>query len=1371
MSELRYREGSRKGVGGRPSNQSKEKQEERDKKQANALSGWLTGGAAAAPPAPAQPAAAAAGLAAQPAAEVAAAAACSPAAAESPRATPSPSGAAADGAAAHAAAAVSSSEDDEPLSKRFASGGGLPAAVRPLVLTASWAKLKEFRQLLDFLTRRHFVIGKQAGLAQHLGVTSNWMSEFKTGRGSMGLDLSVQELLSRRRNLLGRLQLHGLPTALPPADQPLEGASGSPSTRCAAPAPVTTHAAGRSSLAGRPRLPAARPVLAVDLAEAPGSQGGMCYIMAIGTPPPAEDPRWRMTCPARGMYSEAGETAVLELRRGLRGRRTLGTSSVAGGRTFEWHLEVIDDPAEISCHGGPLFVAVELTSATHALSEQMPTTRIIGRRVSTGGGHTGPSSPELMWAAIGDYCGVGVRFSGIRQCGFIHRGVQALLGAAAAPPSHAALPYGSRKGLENLNPTGSWLREFGAIVGDQFMSTMDELSPGKPEFAFKQLLACESWRKRFLPADMQAQLDGRAVRKAVLDTPFVQTFVHVYHTLSGFKAKRQHLSMFAPHFPWKVTQETFGVSEHLVYRARLHAAGWGAGRPVPQRIVSFRITPEQGDELLRFANNADNVQILASSKNKSSLMSVGLKQRRERLWRKYYETTAPLLRVGRSRFLAFFSTPRVFHTLRATSCLCGPCLEHGIQAFKELADTITDLGAFIGSAVCKTFLGRAEHLRDYFGHEYMQQCQVFSPVATQCITLGLCGTGKWFSPCTHGGHEMNVPKENELWYLIEDLRAAVHVLQTGPRPPSLTEVDWTTRLLIIQENLETFEYHVHWYMAHLLRKALSGKIATTLLERLRKESTAMHLTVDHKQKLLVKKHHEAQSEGFGKRGLSIFGAMAMRWDEKSQSFLVLHVRVACDDANQDWYQTAGGTRASLDQVVASWPDITSMTLQSDGASNLSCTAFCCVLPRLCKAGGVRLDQHAVTEVGGGKTKEDTDFVSVRTHIKNSNPPTIRRLNTGLTTTQHAQVSRDCNLAVDGGLDVTNATEIVTALELHPTKGSINVAMSLDRLQQPTGKAVKPFKGIGDYYHREFEWEGDTCVAVLFRKFFQLGEGLRAPMPVLRALWRSEEELDAAADGPVALLRTAGSTRKAVPKLAESEQAAALTKKKKQAKKNAKLQREFVKAAEEGEKEQQRLEEAKSFRCRFHALGCRHDVLSAQGAKKHADLHCPFRPDAPHPPTQPRVRLWVSSGRAGRKSCRLSLSTAPDGNGGFSVRAKLVGTSASTGRGVLTHMRVERALVPARAYGLHALLQRDRRAHFGKKPASPNTGVVRLIWTKSNGQERERPLLASATFLHMSPAWGGQWFSWTRVSASRAACSSLRLGTYPSCAPPPWSRNT
>ena len=56
--------------------------------------------------------------------------------------------------------------------------------------------------------------------------------------------------------------------------------------------------------------------------------------------------------------------------------------------------------------------------------------------------------------------------------------------------------------------------------------------------------------------------------------------------------------------------------------------------------------------------------------------------------------------------------------------------------------------------------------------------------------------------------------------------------------------------------------------------------------------------IDHKQKWLPKEHEETQQEGFGKRGIPIFGGAATRWT--GSEYEVLNIRVALDDSAQNW---------------------------------------------------------------------------------------------------------------------------------------------------------------------------------------------------------------------------------------------------------------------------------------------------------------------------------------------------------------------------------------------------------------------------------------------------------------------------------------
>ena len=156
----------------------------------------------------------------------------------------------------------------------------------------------------------------------------------------------------------------------------------------------------------------------------------------------------------------------------------------------------------------------------------------------------------------------------------------------------------------------------------------------------------------------------------MLETPLVKGLVDIYHKLQGFKLKRQHLSLVAPHLPYDIVRQLFGVSRcarrHIlrtctdcpadswptcptvtdrpcvslaagkVYAARLHAAGVGSDRPVPTRVISYRIKPEHAAQLTAFTARPEITQTLASSGSKKGA-TTELRLKPEVLFRKYQE--------------------------------------------------------------------------------------------------------------------------------------------------------------------------------------------------------------------------------------------------------------------------------------------------------------------------------------------------------------------------------------------------------------------------------------------------------------------------------------------------------------------------------------------------------------------------------------------------------------------------------------------------------------------------------------------------------------------------------------------------------------
>ena len=432
----------------------------------------------------------------------------------------------------------------------------------------------QMRELIRWLVANHHPPGRvgksQAALARWLGLEPMRLSEYMSGKGKNGV-LSSSDLKSRHFEAHRALERGLAPLDIPPGGAP--GASGS--ATCDVTHDATSDAASSSTAAASTRAasssaasssaapikppppppPPKAPVLIVHLGEVDNAkEGGYVYVTALGIAV-GEDPRWQMERPGGGL--------PLRLRNGLRGRRTLtarGNSAMAG-RSFEWWLEVIDARHDAAHHGGPLWVARELGR----LSELGK--RIVGRWQGGDGQHVGPSSPGLLTKAVAAHCGADERLMSLPFTGLIHPAMHELLDVAedaaglTVPLPPSPMPsFGARAGgLAKLKPSGSQLHEVGEYAGVAFLEAMESVVPGDPEGVFRELMRRPSFRNRFLPTEWRDGLSTGAIRRQLMDSPFVKGFADVYHALQGFRAKRQHLSMFAPHFPYKVTAAVFGI--------------------------------------------------------------------------------------------------------------------------------------------------------------------------------------------------------------------------------------------------------------------------------------------------------------------------------------------------------------------------------------------------------------------------------------------------------------------------------------------------------------------------------------------------------------------------------------------------------------------------------------------------------------------------------------------------------------------------------------------------------------------------------------------------------------------------------------------
>ena len=469
------------------------------------------------------------------------------------------------------------------------------------------------------------------------------------------------------------------------------------------------------------------------------------------------------------------------------------------------------------------------------------------------------------------------------------------------------------------------------------------------------------------------------------------------------------------------------------------------------------------------------------------------------------------------------------------------------------------------------------------------------------------------------------------------------------------------------EELQGCGKHLDLYTRHLMRKALSHTITPKLLDALKERPTRVHLIADYKAKPLPSGHRETQTAAFGKKGLSLHGVTALRWDGRSGDFAVLNVRVTCDDSDQTWFHTLSVLRTSMDQLTDVWktssgaaslasppppsslPYLDEVTMQTDGANNYDCTAFMSSVQDVFTAVGLRLVRHVITEVGDGKNLCDQDF-------------------------QGAQ--QDMNHARAGGMNLLNAQNILDALNTGKALGVVNVGMDLGARSAEPKKNPTALKGIDALYDREYEYDADGIfLGIRVRQFFGLGAGRFVTKAELQKLWKVN--FDASVIQPT-IMEPSGGAQPAEPRLKLSHEHSLEKFSQQRARDNARQQRRTAGSLAAYAAELQRLQQTTTSLCRYTELGCRHrPFLTLSGANAHA-ARCPFIPARAPDARKASVSVRVKAGGAVRLMLVGSGRVGPHGHGKVTALLSLIGQGGAAAARVMLRT-VRPRLGPA--YGL------------------------------------------------------------------------------------------
>ncbi len=210
-------------------------------------------------------------------------------------------------------------------------------------------------------------------------------------------------------------------------------------------------------------------------------------------------------------------------------------------------------------------------------------------------------------------------------------------------------------------------------------------------------------------------------------------------------------------------------------------------------------------------------------------------------------------------------------------------------------------------------------------------------------------------------------------------------------------------------------------------------------------------------------HRETQQQHFGKRGMSYHGAAlfvsraarsdhcdvsAMPPTEHSHPYQTYFFDDIIDNSQQqDSVAALSIIEASIVRTRKLFPDLTTISIQSDNAAAYSSPFLLFMLPVICEHHGLRLTEYVHNEAGDGKTVLDGHF-GVQTHM-------IRAY-------------------VDSGHDVTTPEQAVAALTFSPLRNTMVSLLELDlaRLKQlQSVMALSSVIGSSNIRHAVFKASG------------------------------------------------------------------------------------------------------------------------------------------------------------------------------------------------------------------------------------------------------------------------------------------------------------
>ena len=180
------------------------------------------------------------------------------------------------------------------------------------------------------------------------------------------------------------------------------------------------------------------------------------------------------------------------------------------------------------------------------------------------------------------------------------------------------------------------------------------------------------------------------------------------------------------------------------------------------------------------------------------------------------------------------------------------------------------------------------------------------------------------------------------------------------------------RLKEIQSNLSQ-------YICHIVRSVYQRRQFHADVKNLKPGETV--LVVDYMMKLLFRKLYEPQSDWFGKKGVSLHGAMFL-FKESADGPLITECHdYYSEDDTQNWFFSACCIEESTKNFKKLHPDVITMKIWSDNGPHYKNTSLVLWLSNMKELANIELTDCNNFEPQEGKTKLDSHYATLKFALK------------------------------------------------------------------------------------------------------------------------------------------------------------------------------------------------------------------------------------------------------------------------------------------------------------------------------------------------------------------------------------------------------